>query len=121
MGARTEVGAYLAEHLPDTWTVYDHGRQLDGVQTATVMVEQSAVKPGVSQGLRTSALAVYVAVGGQDPAKVEDALEDALDVLLDVLDGIPHVSLSADRVVLQNTIPAYTVTLEVPVRKEPRP
>jgi flavin-binding protein dodecin len=119
MSVRGDVATYVRERVPGTWTVYPYGRNLDGVTDVTVMVEQTKVTPGAAAGLRTVSLTVTVAVGGTDPAKVEDALEDALYELLDVLDGLPHVGLSADRGVINgSTINAYAVTVEVPARKE---
>lgn len=120
MSVRSEVADFLTERLPAAWTVLAFGRDLDGVgRNPVVMVEQKSVSPGAAWGLWAIALEVSVVVGGEDPSKVEDALEDALGQLLDALGDLPALSMSAaTRGVVQEAFAAYSVTVEVQNSKE---
>lgn len=118
MSARTEIAAFFIEKLP-MYRVIPFGRVLDGTDKVTLMVKQATVRPGQTQGLRSTDVVVQVIVPGEDPERVETALEDALDEVLDVLDGFPALSYSeAERAVREDAFHCYELTLSVTTKKE---
>lgn len=112
MNARTALAQALGAALPD-YRVLGYTTDLDAVTRPTVMLWQALVERADEFGLGRLkvTLELWVLVGAEDPAKVDDALDDALDDVLDALQGVTWVDwTTCERGVLLERHHGYRIT-----------
>lgn len=117
MGALSDVrelvAAAVADALPDAVAI-PYGDTVDTVEVVTTVTVLSAVlEADVACPYRRAAVDVYVIVPPLTPGVDTPDLEDAVDAVLEALRALPRTLVkTAERSVLGNRYPAFTITTE---------
>lgn|GEM_PF-2751154 len=114
MNVRQAIAKELTDRLPDSYIVKGYTYDPDAAARPTVMLWQSLIERGSRindrNGLEVT-VELWVIVGSEDPAKVDDDLDDALDEVLTAVHDIPFIDWSvAERGVLKERFHGYRMT-----------
>lgn len=112
------VRAYLRDELglPSSWTVIPAQRFPETIARTTVVLQHARIErlAEAPVGNLRHEVVLSVVSPKTDIAAAEDDLDDAVTTLLSAIDG--HASIGwtqAEKVMHQNTYPAWNVTLTV--------
>lgn len=114
MNVRSALADALAGALPD-FRVLGYPLDVDAVTRPTVMLWTSLVErlEQIDLDRLRVTTELWVLVGTEDPARVDDALDDALEAVVYALHPIGWVTWStAERGVLQDRFHGYRITAQ---------
>jgi hypothetical protein len=126
VSARLELVELLRAGLPgktdpEPWDVLEFERELGDIRRPTVMVGTQRIEKGPSSGVWLATMRALVVAPHEKFEAAEALLETGVLTVLRVLEEVPHVSLTAERVTLEPKHHAYRVDLQITLPKEDKP
>ena len=120
MTIRDDLSTALKAVLPSAWKIIPYQRNLDALDSLTVILKQSTIQdaPDAPQGKYQVSYTVTIASPKQSVQNAEDDLDDAVFVLLDAIKGIPWVKCTkAQKVVVDDQYLGYDLDCTLQTKK----